>query len=51
MNSVKDSLITISQSGGAILLSMWEVLPEILRVLILLGTFMHILIKIYKDLK
>ena len=48
---MKDSLMTISQGTGAILISMWEIVPHTLRILILLGTLIHIIVKIYKDLK
>ena len=44
-----DSLRTAVQGTGGILLSFWEVLPDLLRVCILLATLMHIIIKIGKD--
>ena len=51
MESLKDSLITVSQGGGAIALSLWTALPEIVRLAILIATFVHIVIKISKELK
>ena len=51
MESLKDSLITISQGGGAIALSLWTALPDIVRLGILIATFVHIVIKIRKELK
>ena len=51
MESLKDSLITIGQGSGAIALSLWTVLPDIIRLGILIATFIHIVIKIRKDLK
>ena len=48
---MKDSLITISQGGGAILISWLEFIPEIIRLGILIATFIHIVIKIRKDIK
>jgi hypothetical protein len=50
---VEDTLKSISgtalQGTGGILLSMWEALPNILRLAILIATFIHIIIKIRKD--
>ena len=51
MESLKDSLITIGQGSGAIALSLWTVLPDIIRIGILIATFIHIVVKIRKDLK
>ena len=45
----KDSLITMAQGAGGVALSFWEVLPDVLRMLILLATLIHITIKIVKD--
>tara|TARA_Y100001973_G_C5012760_1_gene239171 strand:+ start:405 stop:557 length:153 start_codon:yes stop_codon:yes gene_type:complete len=45
----KDSLKTIFEAIGAILLSLWDALPNILRFLILLGSFIHVVIKIRRD--
>ena len=51
MESLKDSLITIGQGGGAIALSLWTALPDIVRLGVLVATFVHIVIKINKELK
>jgi len=48
---MKDSLITITQGGGAIMISWLDFIPEIVRLGILVATFIHIVIKIKKDLK
>ena len=45
----KDSLITIVQGAGGVALSFWEVLPDMLRLGILIATLIHILIKIIND--
>ena len=45
----KDSLITISQGAGGVALSFWQVLPDMLRLGILVATLAHILIKIIND--
>ena len=51
MESLKDSLITAGQGATGIAISFWSALPDILRVAILLATFIHIIVKINKDLK
>ena len=43
--------MTLFQGIGGILVSLWDALPDILRLGILVGTFVHIVIKIKKDLK
>jgi hypothetical protein len=45
----KDSLVTIAQGVGGVALSFWEVLPDILRLGILVATLVHIIIKIIND--
>ena len=45
----KDTLITISQGAGGVALSFWEVLPDMVRLGILVATLAHILVKIVKD--
>ena len=49
MTSMKDSLVTAGQGTAGVALSFWEVLPDILRITILVLTATHILIKILKD--
>lgn len=51
METLKDSLVTIGQGSGAIALSLWTALPDIVRLGILIATFVHIVVKIRKDLK
>ena len=51
MDTVKDSILVIGKGGGAIALSMWEVIPDFIRLGILIATLVHIVIKIRKDLK
>ena len=45
----RDTLITISQGAGGVALSFWEVLPDMLRLGILLATLAHITLKLIKD--
>ena len=45
----KDTLITISQGAGGVALSLWDVLPDMLRLGILFATLAHIILKIIKD--
>jgi len=45
----KDTLITVAQGTGGVALSFWEVLPDMLRLGILVATFLHIIIKIVND--
>ena len=49
MNSIKDSLITVSQGAGGVALSFWDVLPDMLRMGILVATLAHITMKLVKD--
>ena len=49
MNSVKDSLITVSQGAGGVALSFWDALPDMLRKGILVVTLAHITIKMVKE--
>ncbi len=45
----KDTLMTVAQGAGGVALSFWEVLPDMLRLGILIATLIHILIKIIND--
>ena len=45
----KDSLITVAQGAGGVALSFWEVIPDMLRLGILIATLVHIIIKIIND--
>ena len=40
---------TVGQGFGAIWLSLWDALPDILRFLILFASFIHIVVKIRKE--
>ena len=51
MEDIKESLKTVLEGTTGILLSLWEALPNILRFGILLATFVHIMIKIKRDMK
>ena len=51
IDTLKSSASTIGQCAGGIALSFWEVLPDILRLCILIATLLHIAIKIKKDIK
>ena len=51
MENLKDSLVTAGQGATGIALSFWNALPDILRVAILIATFVHIMVKINKDIK
>ena len=43
--------ITISEGFGAILLSMLDILPEILRIAIICVTLLHIIVRVKRELK
>jgi hypothetical protein len=49
MESVKDSVITVSQGAGGVALSFWDALPDMLRMAILIATLAHITIKVVKS--
>jgi len=49
MSNIKDSLIVAGQGAGGVALSFWEILPDMLRLAILIATLLHITIKIVKD--
>ena len=49
MSNIKDSLIVAGQGAGGVALSFWEILPDMLRLAILIATLLHIIIKIIKD--
>jgi len=51
IDTLKASTIIAAQGAGGIALSFWEVLPEALRMCILLATLVHIIVRIKKDLK
>ena len=51
MENLKGCTITLFQGLGGILVSLWDALPDILRLSVLIGTLVHIVIKIRIDLK
>ena len=48
---VKSPIGTIFEGTAGILLTLWDWLPEIIRLLIGMATFIHIVVRIKKDLK
>ena len=50
-NIMKSPVGTAFEGTAGILITMWDRLPEIIRILIGLATFTHILVRIRKDLK
>ena len=50
-NIIKSPVGTAFEGTIGILLTLWEWLPEILRICIGVATFIHIVIKIKKDLR
>jgi len=42
---------TIFEGTAGIMLTLWDRLPEVLRILIGLATLIHIIVRIKKDLK
>jgi hypothetical protein len=49
METVKDSVVTVSQGAGGVALSFWDALPDMLRIAILFVTLAHITIKVVKS--
>ena len=50
-NVMKSPIGTAFEGAAGILITMWDRLPEVLRILIGIATFIHIVIKIKKDMK
>ena len=50
-NIIKSPIGTAFEGTVGILITMWDRLPEIIRILIGIATFVHILVRIKKDLK
>ena len=48
---VKSPIGTVFEGTAGILLTLWDRLPEVLRILIGIATFIHIVVRIKKDLK
>ena len=50
-NVLKSPIGTVCEGTLGILITLWDRLPEIIRVLIGMATFIHILVRIKKDIK
>jgi len=48
---IKSPIGTVFEGTAGILLTLWDRLPEVLRVLIGVATLIHIIVRIKKDLK
>lgn len=50
-NVLKSPIGTALEGTLGILITLWDKLPEIIRILIGLATFIHIVVRIRKDMK
>jgi hypothetical protein len=50
-NVLKSPIGTALEGALGILITLWDKLPEIIRILIGIATFIHIVVKIKKDMK
>ena len=48
---IKSPVGTVFEGTAGILLTLWDKLPEVLRILIGIATLVHILIRIKRELK
>ena len=48
---IKSPIGTIFEGAAGIMLTLWDRLPEVLRILIGVATLVHIIVRIKKDLK
>ena len=48
---IKSPVGTIFEGAAGIMLTLWDRLPEMLRILIGVATLVHIIVRIKKDLK
>lgn len=48
---IKSPIGTVFEGAAGILLTLWDRLPEVLRILIGIATLVHILVRIKRDLK
>jgi len=48
---IKSPVGTVFEGAAGILLTLWDRLPEILRLLIGVATLIHIIVRIKKDMK
>ena len=50
-NVLRSPIGTAFEGIAGILITLWDVLPEIIRILIGIATFDHIVVRIKKDMK
>jgi hypothetical protein len=50
-NILRSPIGTAFEGTAGILITLWDVLPETIRILIGIATFVHIVIRIKKDMK
>jgi len=48
---IKSPIGTVFEGTAGILLTLWDKLPEVLRILIGIATLVHIIVRIKKDTK
>jgi len=48
---IKSPVGTVFEGAAGILLTLWDKLPEVLRILIGVATLIHIIVRIKKDMK
>ena len=48
---IKSPVGTVFEGAAGILLTLWDKLPEMLRILIGVATLVHIIVRIKKDMK
>jgi len=48
---VKSPIGTVFEGAAGIMLTLWDRLPEVLRILIGIATLVHIIVRIKKELK
>ena len=48
---IKSPIGTVFEGAAGILLTLWDKLPEMLRILIGVATLVHIIVRIKKDMK
>ena len=50
-NVLKSPVGTVFEGTAGILITLWDALPELIRILIGIATFVHIVVRIKKDIK
>ena len=48
---IKSPIGTVFEGAAGIMLTLWDRLPEMLRILIGIATLVHIMVRIKKDMK